>query len=77
MCRSIVGDGELFQPLAIDDDLIEVNDGVCWSVKNRSFVESLIEERQVKKVTPRAFCAYDPERDADPKCFRVILLSSN
>ena len=58
---------ELFQPLVIDYDLIEVNDGVCWSVKNRSFVESPIEECQVGKVSPRAFCAYDPERDADPK----------
>ena len=53
---------ELFQPLVIDYDLIEVNDGVCWSVKNRSFVESPIEECQVGKVSPRAFCAYDPER---------------
>ena len=67
---------ELFQPLVIDYDLIEVNDGVCWSVKNRSFVESPIEERQVGKVSPRAFCAYDPERDADPKYFREILENS-
>lgn len=25
---------ELFQPLVIDYDLIEVKDGVCWSIKN-------------------------------------------
>ena len=42
---------ELFQPLVIDYDLIEVNDGVCWSVKNRSFVESPIEECQVGKTS--------------------------
>ena len=60
---------ELFQPLVIDYDLIEVNDGVCWSVKNRIFVESPIEECQVGKVSPRTFCAYDPEGDADPKYF--------
>ena len=67
---------ELFQPLVIDYDLIEVNDGVCWSVKNRSFVESPIEECRVGKVSPREFCAYDPERDADPKYFREILENS-
>ena len=52
---------ELFQPLVIDYDLIEVNDGVCWQVKNQSFVESPIEERQVGKLSPRAFCVYNPE----------------
>ena len=62
--------------MVIDYDLIEVNDGVCWSVKNRSFVESPIEECQVGKVSPRAFCAYDPERDADPKYFCEILENS-
>ena len=67
---------ELFQPLVIDYDLIEVKDGVCWSVKRRSFVQSPIEERQVGKVSPRAFCAYDPEKDADPKYFRQILENS-
>ena len=35
---------ELFDPLIIDYDLIEVNDGVCWSLKNRAFVESAIKE---------------------------------
>lgn len=67
---------ELFQPLVIDYDLIEVKDGVCWSIKNRSFVESPIEERQVGRMSPRAFCAYDPEKDADPKYFREILENS-
>ena len=67
---------ELFQPLVIDYDLIEVKDGVCWSVKRRSFVQSPIEERQVGKVSPRAFCAYDPEKDADPKYFHQILENS-
>ena len=47
---------ELFDPLIIDYDLIEVNDGVCWSLKNRAFVESAIEESQIGKVSPRAFC---------------------
>ena len=29
---------ELFAPLIINHDLIEVNDGWCWSIKRRSFV---------------------------------------
>ena len=59
---------ELFEPLVIDYNLIEVNDGVCWSLKSRSFVENPIEERQIGKVSPRAFWAYDPAKEANPKC---------
>ena len=29
---------ELFQPLKINYDMVEVNNGICWSIKNRSFV---------------------------------------
>ena len=67
---------ELFQPLVIDYDLIEVNDGVCWSLKSRAFVKSPIEERQIGKVSPRAFCVFDPGKEADPKYFQEILENS-
>ena len=67
---------ELFQPLVIDYDLIEVNNGVCWSVKNRAFVENPIEVRQIGKLSPRCFCAHDPATEADPKYFREILENS-
>ena len=67
---------ELFEPLVIDYNLIEVKDGVCWSLKSRSFVENPIEERQIGKVSPRAFCAYDPAKEANPKYFREILENS-
>ena len=67
---------ELFHPLVISYDLIEVNDGVCWSLKDRAFKENAIEERQIGKVSPRAFCAYDPSKHADPKYFREILENS-
>ena len=46
---------ELFQPLVIYYNLIEVNDGVCWSLKSGAFVENRIEERQIGKVSPREF----------------------
>lgn len=36
---------ELFHPLVISKDLIEVNDGVCWSLEDRAFKENAIEER--------------------------------
>jgi len=56
---------KLFQPLVINYHLIEVKDGVCWSVEKRSFVQSPIEEGQVRRVSPTAFCAYDPKKDSD------------
>lgn len=67
---------ELFQPLVIDYNLIEVNNGACWSLKSRAFVENPIEESQIGKVSPRAFCAYDSAKEADPKYFREILENS-
>ena len=55
---------------------MEVNDGVCWSLKDRAFKENAIEERQIGKVSPRAFCAYDPSKHPDLKYFREILENS-
>ena len=37
---------ELFSPLIINYDLIEVKDGRCWSISRRDFVEDAIEEQQ-------------------------------
>ena len=56
--------------------LIEVNNGVCWSLQKRGFVESPIEENQIGKISPRAFSAYDSNKEADPKYFREILKNS-
>lgn len=67
---------ELFQSLVIDYDLIEVNDGICWSVRRRAFVKIPIEARQIGKPSPRCFCAYDPSKKADPTYFREILENS-
>jgi len=50
---------ELFRPLAIDYDLIEVNQGVCWSLKERSFVNDAIQEDKIGEVSPRAFSPFD------------------
>ena len=67
---------ELFQPLVIDYDLTEVNNGVCWSVKNRAFIENPIEVRKKGKPSPRCFCAYDHATETDPKYFREIVENS-
>ncbi|XP_068759716.1 uncharacterized protein [Montipora capricornis] len=67
---------ELFRPLTVDYDLIEVNNGACWSLKGRNFVEDAIEEHQIGKVSPRAFCPYEPNQIPDAKYFRQILENS-
>ena len=60
----------------IDYDLIEVNEGKCWSLKARTFVDNAIEEHQIGKLSPRAFCPYDSSKEPEPKYFREILENS-
>ena len=67
---------ELFRPLTVDYDLIEVSKGVCWSLKKGKFVENAIEEHQIGKVSPRAFRPYEPNQVPDAKYFREILENS-
>ena len=64
---------ELFSPLIINYDLIEINDGRCWSISRRDFVDGAIEEQQVGKISPRAFCSFD---SPCPKYFREVLENS-
>ena len=67
---------ELFSPLIINYDLIEVKDCRCWSINRRDFVDGAIEEQQVGKISPRAFCSFDFARDPCPKYFREVLENS-
>ena len=60
----------------IDYDLIEVNSGICWSIKKRAFVHSPINANEIGKISPRAFCAYDSTKHPDPKYFKEILENS-
>ena len=64
---------KLFRPLSIYFDLIKVNQGVCWSLKERSFMKDAIQEDKIGKVSPRAFSPFDSTQEPDPKCFRQIL----
>jgi len=67
---------ELFQPLMIDYDLIEVNGGICWFIKRRAFLQSAINFNDIGKISPRAFCTYDSTKDPHPKYFKEILKNS-
>ena len=67
---------ELFTPLTVDYDLIEVNNSCSWSFKRQEFVNGAIQDHQIGKVSPRAFCPFDAMRDPDPKYFREVLENS-
>ena len=67
---------EAIRPLTIDYNLIEVMGGQCWSLKERRFVTNAVDEKNIGKVSPRAFCEYDPSTPPEPKYFREILENS-
>lgn len=67
---------EVIRPLCVDYNLIEVNDGKCWSIKERRFLENVIADKDIGHVTPRAFSPYDPTREPEPKYFKEILENS-
>lgn len=67
---------EVIRPLCVDYNLIEVNDGKCWSIKERRFLEDAIEDKDIGHVTPRAFSPYDATREPEPKYFKEILENS-
>jgi len=62
--------------MIVNYNLIEVQRGHCWSVKERRFVTNPIKEEEMGFITPRAFCDYDPDKQPDPKYFREILENS-
>ena len=67
---------EVIRPLCVDYNLIEVNDGQCWSIKDRRFVDNAITDKDIGHITPRAFSPYDPTKEPDPKYFKEILENS-
>lgn len=50
---------EVFRPLCVDYNLIEVNEGQCWSIKGHGFLENTIEDKDIDHLTPRAYSPYD------------------
>ena len=67
---------EVIKPIQVNYDLIEVDEGQCWSVKRRTFIEDAISESDVGRITPRAYCKYDPSTPPIPRYFREILENS-
>ena len=69
-------DCEVIRPIIVDYNLIEVNDGYCWSVSERRFLRNAIPADKVSLVTPRAFSQYDPLKVPQPRYFREVLENS-
>ena len=69
-------DCEVIRPICVDYNLIEVNSGQCWSIKERCFLSSPIPEEKIGLVTPRAFVKYESSKEPDAKYFREILQNS-
>ena len=69
-------DCEVIRPIVIDYNLIEVDAGYCWSVKDRHFLENPIPDEKIGMVTPCAFSRYDSQTGPEPKYFREILENS-
>lgn len=69
-------DCEVIRPICVDYNLIEVNSGQCWSIKDRCFLSNPIPDEKIGVVTPRAFAKYDPSKQPDGKYFREILQNS-
>ena len=69
-------DCEVIRPISIDYNLIEVDGGHCWSIKERRFVNDPIADEKMGVISPRAFTRYDPDKEPDPKYFKEILENS-
>ena len=67
---------EAIRPIRINYNLIEVNEGLCWSVKERKFIEQTIKDSAIGLVSPRPFCSYDSTTPPNPQYFKEILENS-
>ena len=69
-------DCEVIRPISIDYNLIEVDGGHCWSIKERRFVNNPIADEKMGVISLRAFTRYDPDEEPDLKYFKEILENS-
>jgi hypothetical protein len=67
---------EVIRQLQIDVDLVEVSNGFCFSIRNRSFRQCPIDESMRGKISPRAFVPYDCSTPPNPAYFRDAILNS-
>ena len=69
-------DCEVIRPIVVNYNLIEVNEGKCWSVSERRFLNNAIPAEKMELVTPRAFSRYDSSKVPQPKYFQDVLENS-
>ena len=51
---------EVFPQVKIDFNFIEVSNGYCFKISERKFVSCPFSSEDFRKISPRAFVAYDP-----------------
>ena len=66
----------IINQLVIDYDLIEVNDGRCWKISTRKFIDMPYDESQLGIITPRMFCEFDSREEPKPEYFKTSILNS-
>ena len=67
---------EVFPQISFDFNLIEVEDGKCFKINERKFVETPSGEEQKGKISPRMFMSYDPNKNPDAGHFKDGILNS-
>jgi hypothetical protein len=67
---------ELVEQMEFDSDLIEVSEGICFSISCRSFVPDAISAEKIGKVSPLAFVPYRSSTPPTPRFFEEGVVNS-
>ena len=67
---------ELFQQLTLDLDLIEVQEGRCFKISQRKFIDSPFTQNDFCKISPTMFIPYESTSPPEPKYFKDAILDS-
>ena len=67
---------DLFRRVHRNFDLIEVLGGNCFKISERRFADTPLFDSDFRKVSPRMFVEFDPEKDPEPLYFRECILNS-
>lgn len=67
---------EVIWLFCVDYNLIEVNDGKCWLIKECCFLENVIVDKDIGYVILCVFSLYDLIRELELKYFKEILENS-
>ena len=67
---------EIVQQIEFDFNLIEVSNGVCFSINSRRFIPNAIPSTKIGKLSPRAFVPYDSSTPPQPGYFEQGILNS-